>query len=107
MHASRARQNRPPRASSPPAPACAPARPRSRSLPGLQLATEMAALWRARRKLDFRYRHDPWDPAWSDEDEDSEHWGDVQEGNLSWHGGSQDLSYLEVDSSWDWSSDSE
>lgn len=42
----------------------------------------MAALWRARRDLDFRYRHDTEDPGW--EEDGWEHpWGSVEEGCLS------------------------
>lgn len=46
----------------------------------------MAALWRARPQLDFRFRHDPEDSDWEGEGGGWGHaWGSVEEGSLhSW-----------------------
>lgn len=67
----------------------------------------MAALWRARPGLDFRYRHDPEDSDWEEEDGWEHPWGEILEGSLvSWR---REDSVSEADSSessWDGSSDS-
>lgn len=86
--------------------------PRSRIWAPHLLLKEVGALWRARPRLDFRYRHDPEDEDWELEGGPRwEHpWGYVEDGCLqAWDGeywlGGRTSHSGSSESSWDGSSD--